>query len=229
MDTRSCKGAIGISLGAGCILDDRIEERQEVKFLPSSIFLKVSSRDTCLTGCIYDRELKLVIICTELDEEIEYHINYLIGTSVGTVDLVDTYDRLKTHLKSLTKNESRLGHGTVESIYYEENRIYHLEYSLNLTAEVSVSRSINDVDPDALIINGRILGKDRDASLSLEIIAVHDLLYDLLILSIDTCLLEHGIYDSSLTVVNVCDDGDVAHILDLCHTTTPFPFIGIQI
>ena len=54
-----------------------------------------------------------------------------------------------------------------------------------------MSRSINDVDPYVLILNGRILGKDRDSSFTLEIVAVHYLLYDLLILTVDTCLLEH--------------------------------------
>ena len=108
------------------------------------------------------------------------------------------------------KNESCLGHRSVECVYNEENGVNHLENTLYLTAEVSVTGSIYDIDTDALVIDSRILCKDRNASFSFEVIAVHNLFYDSLIFTVNACLLKHGVYDCCLTMVYVSDDCDVS-------------------
>lgn len=40
-----------------------------------------------------------------------------------------------------------------------------MQNALDLATEVSVARSINHVDLDALVLNGDVLGKDGDAAL----------------------------------------------------------------
>ena len=89
------------------------------------------------------------------------------------------------------KNESCLGHGSVKSVNYEKNGVDHLKNTLNLTAEISVTGSVDYVDADALVVDSRILCEDRDASLTLKIVGVHDLLNDCLVLTVYACLLKH--------------------------------------
>ena len=121
------------------------------------------------------------------------------------------------------QNESRLGHGSVESVYYEEHCVYHLEYTLYFASEICVAGSVYDIDTDALVVDGCVLGEDRDAALTLQVVAVHDLLDDFFVLAVYARLLEHGVDNGGLAVVNVSDDRYVAHVLDLlyCHTNSP--------
>ena len=89
------------------------------------------------------------------------------------------------------KNESCLRHRAVKCVYNEENCVNHLEYSLNLTTEVCVAGSVNDVDADALVIDCCILCEDSNSSFTLQVIGVHYLFYDSLVLTVYACLLEH--------------------------------------
>ena len=108
------------------------------------------------------------------------------------------------------KNESCLGHRSVECVYNEENGVNHLKNTLYLTAEISVAGSVYYVDADALVVDCRILSEDRDASLTLQVVRVHNLLYYCLVLTVNACLLEHGVDDSCLAVVDVSDDCDIS-------------------
>ena len=121
------------------------------------------------------------------------------------------------------KNESCLRHRTVESVNNEKNGVNHLKNTLYLTAEVSVAGSIYDIDADSLVIDSGILGEDRDTSLTLKIVAVHNLFYDSLIFTVNACLLKHGVYDCCLSVVYVGNDCDVSQVLDSCdcHKKSP--------
>jgi len=76
-----------------------------------------------------------------------------------------------------------------------------------------VARSVDDVDLYAAVEDGRVLGHDRDASLALEIEAVHDPLDEALVVAKGAALPEHCVDERGLAVVNVSDDG---HIPDVC-------------
>src|SRR2546428_11113881 len=71
---------------------------------------------------------------------------------------------------------------------------------------------VDDVDLDAVIANRRVLGEDGDALLSLEHVRIHDQLTDLLMRGEDVRLLQQGVDERGLAMVNVRDDGHVAQI-----------------
>ena len=71
--------------------------------------------------------------------------------------------------------------------------------------------SINDVNFQAVIQNGRVLGQDRDATLALQIIGVHHALNQCLVGTECATLAEHGIHQRGLTVIHVRDNGNVAN------------------
>ena len=69
-----------------------------------------------------------------------------------------------------------------------------------------MSGSIYYVDLNAVIVCGGILRKDRDSTLSFECVAVHYSVFNFLIVTEYTALLQHFIDQCRLAVVNVCDD-----------------------
>ena len=62
------------------------------------------------------------------------------------------------------------------------------------------------------VVDGRVLGEDRDAALALEVVRVHDALAVLLVGAEDAALLQQGVDEGGLAVVDVGDDGDVAEV-----------------
>ena len=73
-------------------------------------------------------------------------------------------------------------------------------------------RRVYNVDLDAFVSNGGILGQNCNTTLALQVIGVHDELADLLILTKDLSLFEQAVYQSSLAVIYVRDDGDISYI-----------------
>src|SRR4029079_13933779 len=95
----------------------------------------------------------------------------------------------------------------------QQHAVDHLEDALDLAAEVGVARRVDDVDVRALVGHGRVLGQDGDALLALEIVGVHHALHYRLVGAEGPALPEHGVDEGRLAVVDVGDDGQVAHVL----------------
>jgi hypothetical protein len=115
-----------------------------------------------------------------------------------------------TLCKRFFKNKAGLGHRTLCGIYQQNDAVYHFEHALNLAAKVGVAGGVYNVDFYAIIVHSSILGKNGNASLTLLVIGVHDTGRYLLVIAIDTALLEQCIYQSGLTMVYVGNDSDVS-------------------
>ena len=70
---------------------------------------------------------------------------------------------------------------------------------------------VDDIDPDSPIGDGGILGQNRDATLSLQRIGVHDQRAHLLVGREDLTLHQQGIDQSGLAVIDVSYDGQVTY------------------
>ena len=75
-----------------------------------------------------------------------------------------------------------------------------------------MARGVDDVDLDAVVLAGAVLGQNRDAALTLDVAGVHDALGHLLVGTESTGLLQHLVDQSGFAVVDVRDDRDVAEI-----------------
>src|SRR5690606_15148532 len=69
-----------------------------------------------------------------------------------------------------------------------------------------------DVDGDALILDGGVLGEDGDAALAFELVRIHHPLGHLLVGAENAALVQQGVDQGRLAVVDVGDDGDVADV-----------------
>jgi hypothetical protein len=73
-----------------------------------------------------------------------------------------------------------------------------------------VSRRVHDVDLDPVKPHARDLGQDGDTALALQVVRVHDPIHMFFVSAENAALIEHGVDESGLAVIDVGDDGDVA-------------------
>ncbi len=170
---------------------------------------------------VQDREIELLVRCPELGHEVERQIHDLLGPGVLTVYLVDDHDRLEAELDGLPKHEARLRHRTLGRVHEEQATVDHPEDALDLAAEVRVARGIDYVDLDALVLDGGVLGEDRNAPLLLQNVRVHRALGDLLPVPELHGLREHPVHERRLPVVDVCNDSNVAIFHESLLTRSP--------
>ena len=64
----------------------------------------------------------------------------------------------------------------------------------------------------SLVVDGGVLGQDRDAALALELVAVHGALGDALVRAERAALVQQGVDERGFAVIDVGDDGDVAAV-----------------
>ncbi len=151
----------------------------------------------------------------EVDEQLIDLVDHLGDSGIGTIDLVHGEDHRHIAGERLAEHESCLRKGTLRRVHEQHDSVDHGERSLDLAAEVGVTRSIDDVEGDTLPNERGVLGEDGDPLLALEVHRVHDALGDRLVGSERAGLSEHGVDEGRLAVVDVGDDREVAKIVAL--------------
>ena len=69
---------------------------------------------------------------------------------------------------------------------------------------------VHNIDHEVAVPNGRILGHNGNSALALEIGVIQRALLHLLIYTEDAALMQHGVHQCCLSVVNVRNDGNIA-------------------
>jgi hypothetical protein len=77
-----------------------------------------------------------------------------------------------------------------------------------------VAGGVDDVDARAVPQHRGAFGKDSDAALAFQVVAVHRPFRDLLVFTEGAGLAQQHVHQRGLAVVDVCDDGDVSQIHD---------------
>jgi hypothetical protein len=188
------------------LLEDHVEERLQVLRLLAHLLHRVP----VAPRSVHDREVELLVVRAELDEEVEDLVEDLVRPRVGPIDLVDHHERAEAVLEGLSQHEARLRHRPLRRVDEEEDRVRHAQRALDLPPEVRVAGRVDDVDARAVPVDRRVLREDRDAPLALLRVGVHRPLLDLLVLPEGPGELEHRVDERRLAVVDVRDDGDVA-------------------
>src|SRR5690625_1191530 len=93
---------------------------------------------------------------------------YPEGLGIAPVYLVDYNERLEPDLQVLPGHEPGLWHLTLCRIDEEDHPIDHPEDSLDLAAEIGVTRGIDDIDLMIAPPDRGVLRDDRDPPLPLE-------------------------------------------------------------
>ena len=130
-----------------------------------------------------DRKIQLLVIGSEIDEQVEDLVDHRLGALLDSIHLVDDDERAQAACERLADHEARLGHHALDGVHQQQDAIHHSEHPFHLAAEVGVTRRVDQVDPNPLEGDASLLGVDRDAALALEILAVHHAFSDFLVLA----------------------------------------------
>ena len=163
------EGLLRITNRGRNVAQDGIEQRTHVV----AVGLHVGLGKTSKTAAEQVREIALIIVSAEFDEQIEHLVYGGLGIHPGTVDLVDKHDRSQTLLKGFLQHKAGLGHRPLVRINDQQATVDHAQHPLHFTTEIGVSRRVNDVDPGVVVGDSRVLGQDRDAPLTLQVVGVH--------------------------------------------------------
>ena len=203
------EGSLGVALGRLDGAQQGVEQGDQVG--AGHIGVKACSAVTAAAE--QHGAVQLLVGSAQVHQQVEDLVDDFLDAGVGTVDLVDGDHKAQILLQSLLQHETGLGHAAISSVHQQQNAVDHLQHALDLAAEVGVARGIDDIDLDALVAAGAVLGQNGDAALTLDVTAVHDTLSHSLIVAESAALAQQGVHQRGLAVVNVSDDSDIAQIV----------------
>ncbi len=157
------------------------------------------------------REIELIFGRVEIDEQIVDFVEHFLDARVGAVDLVDDDDRRQARFERLHQHVAGLRQRAFAGVDQQHDAVDDFERALDFAAEIAVAGRVDDVDLDVVITHAGGFGENGDAALALQVVRVHDAFGDLLVVSENAALTEHGVDQGSLAVVDVRNDGDVTN------------------
>ena len=199
--------------GGICLM---ISSKSGVMSLRSSVdFL---DRVAGLGAGVDHREIELLVAGVEFHEQLEHHVEHLVGPGVLAVDLVDDHDHLRAALHGLFEHELGLRLRAVVAVHDQQHAVDHAHDALDLAAEVGVAGGVHDVDVVAVVLESGVLGADGDALFALQVHGIHHALVRLLVGAEGAGLAQQAIDEGGLAMVNVGNDGNIS---DLIHKREP--------
>ena len=203
------EGMVGVVLGSRDLLQHQVEQGGEVGPLDPLL-----ERGPARFGVgVDDREVDLLGVGVELDEQLVDLVDDLGDPGVGPVDLVDDEDHRQLRLERLAQDEARLRQRALRGVDEEQHPVDHRQPALDLAAEVGVAGGVDDVHLHPVVVDRGVLGEDRDPLLALEVHRVHHPLGDVLALAEGAGLPQHRVDQGRLAVVDVGDDRDVSEVV----------------
>ena len=209
---------VDVDIGSGDLFENRVEQRNHVHVVIGMIVASVA----VYRRGVDDGKIELLVGSTELNHKVKHLVNSTFGICVGAVDLIHDDHDAQAALKRMGQNEASLRLGALVGVDDQQRSIGHVEHALNLAAEVSVARGVDDVDFHAFIVDGYILRQNRDAAFALLVVRVEHALFDLLILTKHMRRAKQTVDQRRFTVVNVRDDGNVAKVFLLHYSSSQF-------
>ena len=178
--------------------------------------LQIGGGPAVASAGVKEGEIELFVVGSEIDEQIENIVMDLVRTSVRTVDLVDDDDRFEFEFQRLVEHETGLREGSFRGIDQQNHAVGHIENPFDLSAEVAVSRGVDDIDLRIPVADADVLGEDGDAPFAFQIVVVEEALVHFLIFAEEFGLFDNLVNKRGLPVVDMCDDGNVSDVLHRC-------------
>ena len=202
---------VGISLGCGNVVDDRLKQRLKVR----SFYFRRVGRGPVPSRAEKHGRIQLVVGRVEVYHELQHFVDDFRDAPVWPVDLVYNDNNPVAHFHRARQDKPRLGKRAFSGVDQEDNSVDHLQYALHFSAEIGVSWRIHDIYFDIAILHGRIFGQNSNSALTFQLVRIQSALLHDLVFTVYTALFEHLVYQRRFTVVDVSDNGDVPDISNL--------------
>ncbi len=196
-----------ISLGQRDRLHDGVEQRTQIL---ASAFDVGRSRAYLGVG-VEHGEVQLIFFSVEIDEQVVDFVEHFLRAGVGAVDLINNDDGRQLGFERFAQNVAGLRQRSFARIYQQHDAVDHFQGALDFAAEIAVAGRVDDVDLYVVIEDGGVLGEDGNPALAFQFVRVHHPVDVVLVGAKCSALLQHGVNQRGLAVVNVGDDGDIAN------------------
>ena len=160
---------LGVPARRRNVVDDRVEQRPEV----APGLVEAQARRAGARARVQHRETELFLRRVQIDEQIVNLVQHFLDARVRPVDLVDDDDRGQPPLERLPEDEPRLRQRTLGRVHEQHDAVHHRQRPLHLAAEIGVAGRVHDINEDVLIVDGGVLGENRNPALALEVGIVH--------------------------------------------------------
>ena len=161
-------------------------------------------------GAVDDRELDLLIVGVQVQEQGVRLVDDLVDAGVRTVGLVDDQDDRQAGLECLAQHEPGLRQRALGGVDQENNTVDHHQRALHLATEIGVARGVDDVDDHVAAVHGGVLRENGDALLALQIVGVHHSVGVGAAGAERAGLPQHRVDQGGLAMIDVSDDGDIS-------------------
>ena len=155
---------IFITLRSRNVINNRIEQRLHIFLLIG----KTAHGITVAGGSKDERAVKLLVAGVQVHEQLQNLIHHLLRAGFRAVALVDAHDNRKAQVQGFLCNKLCLRHRAFESIDHQNDTVHHLQNTLYLTAEISMSGGVNNIDFCVFVSNGCVFGQDGNTPLTLQ-------------------------------------------------------------
>ena len=196
-------------LRSGDVLDYRVHQRRQV----GRRLAPIRTHPTVLRRAVNRLKIKLFLCRVQVHHQVEHLFLHLVGAAVQFVHLVNHHNRLQVQFQRLLQHKSSLWHRTLKRVHQQQHAVCHVQHALHLAAEISVPRSVYDVDFVAFIVYRHVLRQDGDASLALQVVVIQNQLAFLLVLAKQMSRVQHLVHERSLPVVHMRDNRYVPNLL----------------
>ena len=148
----------------------------------------------------------------EVEEQLVNLVNDFCGPRIMAIDLVDDRDGRQSGFQSFAQNEARLWQTAFGGVNQKHHAIDHLQNTFDFAAKIGVAGRVDDIDLVIAVTHRGVLGHDGDAAFLFQVHRVHHALNYGFVVTIGACLLQHGIDQGRLAVIDVSDNCDVANL-----------------
>ena len=220
--------------GSRDVLEDGLEQRFQVVVRGSFAVGGLLQGRGAHTGCSVDNgnvqdQVKVQVrnfvreVGGQAQEQVHGFADNLVDPGIGAVGLVDQQDHRQLGGQCLAQHEAGLRQGAFRGVHQQHNAVDHGQAALDLTAEVGVAGGVDDVDGDGLAVGRRavvehrgVLREDGNTLFALQVTGVHHAFFHVSVGGKRVRLLQHGVDEGRLTVVNVGHNSNVAEIASHC-------------
>lgn len=119
---------------------------------------------------------------------------------------------------------SRLRHTAFHRVDEQQYAVHHGQDTFHFAAEIGVSRRVNDIDLDTVVMHGGVFGEDRYPAFAFQSVAVHNAVRHRFAGAENPVLFEQLVDESGLAVVDVRYYGDVSYVLSFHYVYTSLKF-----
>ena len=146
--------SVRVALRRRNMLDNCFKKRLHIL----AVFAKLQHGNTGFRGGIDERTVKLFVGSVQIDQKLQHLVDDFIRACFRPVNFINADDNGQFQFQRFFQNKFCLRHRAFKSVDNEDNAVYHLEDTFNFTAEVGMSRRIDNINFCVLIKYGGVFG-----------------------------------------------------------------------